>query len=168
MQWDRIAAAAYTVVFVGVIVAVPLALWWHGFGIFALVLALPMVGWLGARVLVHGGFGAFEWLSRMPFMGWEGSYYEFNGVQVRVYEADGELWFVVPDVVRSVGMKKVPESFHAVHPTDVRNVPGKRLKALNPAGVEHLLSRRHEHEAMRFLNWMAREVVGPWEKRASR
>jgi small subunit ribosomal protein S21 len=53
----------------------------------------------------------------------------------------------------------------AVHPGDVRDIPGHRLKGLNPRGVENLLAKSHDHEAGRFLNWMQREVVRPWEKK---
>jgi hypothetical protein len=40
--------------------------------------------------------------------------------------------------------------------------------ALDPDGVEHLLGKRNDHEAMRFLTWMRRDVVAPWEKRRQR
>jgi prophage antirepressor-like protein len=86
-------------------------------------------------------------------------------VQIRIFEDDGKLWFVVGDVMYAIGMKELPESFRAVRPRDVRVVPGTRLKALDPAGLEHLLGKRNEHESIRFLNWMRREVVRPWEKK---
>ena len=52
-----------------------------------------------------------------------------------------------------------------MHPREVRVVPGTNLKALDPEGLERLLGKRNEHESIRFLNWMRREVVKPWERK---
>jgi hypothetical protein len=164
-EWDKIAGRTYFVVGVLGLVAVPAILAYMGLGIIGLLFALPILGWIASRFLVHGGAGAFSWLSTSHAREWEGAYYEFNGVQVRVYDDDQQLWFALPDVLKSIGLKAAPAAFRAVHPGDVRDIPGQRLKGLNARGIEHLLAKSHDHEAGRFLHWMRREVVGPWEKR---
>lgn len=168
IKWETVAARAYFILGVLGLVVVPAILTYMGLGVIGLLFALPILAWIAARFLVHGGAGAFSWLSNWHFRKWEGSYYSFNDVQVRVFEDDGQLWFVLPDVMSAIDMKRVPETFLATHPGDVREVPGKSLKALNPQGLDHLLGRRPEHEAARFLNWMHREVVKPWEKKRER
>ena len=49
-----------------------------------------------------------------------------------------------------------------------RVVPGTRLTALNARALEQMLGKRNEHEAIRFLQWMRREVVKPWERKRER
>ena len=165
IEWDKVAARAYFAVGVLGLVVVPAVLAFMGLGIIGLLFVLPILAWVAARFLVHGGAEALAWMSREPLGKWEGTYYAFNDVQIRIFEDDGKLWFVVGDVMYAIGMKELPESFRAVRPRDVRVVPGTRLKALDPAGLEHLLGKRNEHESIRFLNWMRREVVRPWERK---
>jgi hypothetical protein len=168
VEWDKVAGRSYFILGVLALIAIPAVLAYMGLGIIGVLFALPILAWIGARLLVHGGASAFSWLSMAQYKKWEGAYYAFNDVQVRVYEEDGQLWFVLPDVLRSIGMKEVPAAFRAVHPGDVRDIPGHRLKGLNPQGLERLLAKAREHEAGRFLLWMQREVVKPWEKKKER
>lgn len=165
VEWDKVGGRAYFLFGVLALMAIPAVLAYMGLGIIGLLFSLPILGWIAARLLVHGGASAFSWFASAHAREWEGAYYAFNEVQVRVYEDDGQLWFVVPDVLRSIGIKQVPAAFRAVHPGDVKEIPGHRLKALNPKGVEHLLGKMRDHEAGRFLLWMEREVVKPWQKK---
>jgi hypothetical protein len=164
-EWDKIAGRAYFVLGALALVLVPAVLAFMGLGVIGLLFALPVLAWIAARLLVHGGAGTFGWLSRSHLEKWQGTYYAFNDVQVRVFEDEGQLWFVTSDVLLAIGLPRLPEAFRAAHPNDMRAVAGTRLAALNPAGLEHMLARRNEHEAIRFLNWMRREVVAPWEKK---
>lgn len=164
IEWAKVGGRAYFVVGVLALAAIPAFLAYAGLGLIGLLFALPILAWIAARLLVHGGEGAISWLSNWHYRQWEGAYYSFNDVQVRVYEDEGQLWFALADVLKSIGIDKVPASFRDVHPGDVREIPGHRLKALSPKGIEHLLARSLDHEAGRFLLWMQREVVRPWEK----
>jgi hypothetical protein len=163
--WDALGGRTLFVVGLLALLVIPAVLAYMGLGIVALLFALPILAWIASRLLVHGGSEALSWMSREPLGKWEGTYYAFNDVQIRIFEDDGRLWFVVGDVMYAIGMKKLPDSFRAVHPRDVRVVPGTRLKSLDPAGLERLLGKRNEHEAIRFLTWMRREVVKPWERK---
>ena len=168
VEWDKVAGRAWFAVGVLALVAIPAVLAYMGLGIIGLLFALPILAWIGARLLVHGGASAVSWMSLAHARKWDGAYYAFNDVQVRVYEDDGQLWFVLPDVLKSIGLKETPAAFRAAHPGDIRDIPRHALKALNPQGVEHLLAKCHDHEAGRFLHWMQREVLKPWEKRNER
>jgi hypothetical protein len=166
IPWDKVSGRAYFGVGIVALFAIPLVLAYMGLGLIGLLFALPILGWIASRLLVHGGSHAFSWMSRQALEEWQGTYYAFNDVQVRVFEDDDprRLLFVVDDVVMAMGWKRLPESFRIAHPRDLVPIPGTRLFALDPAGVERLLAKRNDHEAMRFLNWMKREVVAPWEK----
>ena len=159
------ARAWYIAAVIATAFVVVLAFRWMG--IIGVLLTLPLPAYFVSRLLVQGGADTLTWMSREPLGKWEGTYYAFNDVQIRIFEDDGRLWFVVGDVLYAIGLKKLPDSFRAVHPRDVRVVPGTTLKALDPAGLEHLLGKRNERESIRFMNWMRREVVKPWEKRGS-
>lgn len=134
-------------------------------GVGFMMLSVPAIGVALAKPIVLLAHEGMSWLWQKPMEAWQGSYYSFNDMQVRVYEFEDELWFVVPDVVRAVGMKSVPQSFRAIYPKGSRILPGTRLSVMNRASLENLLGKRNEHEAIRFLNWMRREVVKPWERK---
>jgi hypothetical protein len=168
MQWDGIAAKLYFALGVVALLAIPVGLAWAGLWLVGLLFALPMVAWLVSRLLVQRGGEALGWISSLPLRKWQGSYYAFNEVQVRVYEDEDDLWFVAADVLTAVGMRGVPDSFLAVYPDGSRVIPGTRLTGLNAAAVEQMLGKRNEHEAIRFLLWMRREVVKPWERKRER
>jgi hypothetical protein len=124
------------------------------------LVAVPVIGVAIAKPLVeliHEGFG---WLSAQPLRKWQGNYYEFGGVQVRVFEEDGALWFAAPDVVMATGVKAIPAT-----------IPGGReiaeMNALPIGVIETLLTAHEGHEARRFLLWARREVITPWERKRS-
>ena len=128
----------------------------------AFVFSSPLIGVAIARPLVelfHEGIG---WLSAQPLEKWQGNYYEFSGVQVRVYEEDGKLWFVAKDVVKAAGIEALADAFH-----EGRILAGANLRCLSPTDVEKLLATHRAHESGRFLLWMRREVIAPWERKRS-
>ena len=170
MDWEGLIAKAWWPVLIVALAAVPLGLWYIGLGPMAIVAAVPIVAWVGARLLIKGGGEAFTWMSRMPLMKWQGNYYAFNNYQVRVLEDEGELWFVAKDVLAAIELKKHPrvETFLATYPDDARMLTGYRLVALSPAGLDKLLGNSTHHESIRFLQWVHREVLKPWERKRER
>ena len=137
-------------------------------GLTAFLFSTPIIGLALCRPLVEGIHEGFTWLSQRPLAKWQGSYYAFNDVQVRVFEDEDELWFAAKDVLAAVGMRSIPDSFLAIYPEGSRVIPGTRLTALNARALEQMLGKRNEHEAIRFLQWMRREVVKPWERKRER
>ena len=166
MQWDNIAAKAWFIVSILLLLAVPITLAYMGLNLLAVLFVLPLAAWIAARVIIKGTGEAFTWLSRKPLEAWEGAYYAFNDVQVRVYEDEDELWFVVDDVVQATGLGRLPQSYLATHPRSAKEMGGR--KAMNPAALEEMLGKRTDHESVRFLQWMRREVVRPWERKRER
>ena len=156
-------------------VAISAAMTWVGWklgdrpwAMIGFLFSTPIIGMALRKPLVEAIHEGFTWLSQQSMVKWQGIYYSFNDVQVRIYEDDDDLWFVASDVLKAVGMRGVPDSFLAIYPDGCKVVPGTRLSALNPAALEAMLGKRNEHEAVRFLQWMRREVVKPWEKKRER
>lgn len=168
MRWDDIAAKAYFGLGIVALVAIPAVLAWMGLGLIGLLFALPLLAWIASRLIVNEGGVFFSWTSRQALGKWQGTYYSFNDVQVRVYEDDEELWFVVGDVLKSVGLKGVPDSFLAIYPRDCKLLEGTRFTVMNPTGLEHMLGKRNDREAIRFLQWMNRDVMRPWQRKRER
>lgn len=165
---DKIVALAYSVFYVAAVLLVPAFLWYMGLPMLAVLFTAPIFAWVMARLLVKYGGEGFSWLAGLAMQKWQGSYYAFNDVQVRVYEEDDELWFVVPDVLKAVGIKAVPRSYLAIYPDGAKVLAGTGLTVMNNAALEHMLGKRNDHEAIRFLTWMRRDVVKPWERKRER
>lgn len=132
------------------------------------LLAVPVFGVALAKPLVMLSHEGFSWLAEQPMRKWQGAYFAFNDMQVRIYEGENRLWLVASDVLRAVGMKAVPDSFLAVYPDSCKVLAGTWLTAIDPTAVHHLLGKRNEHESVRFLQWLDREVIKPWERKRER
>ncbi|MDQ3027720.1 MAG: hypothetical protein M3R58_14615 [Pseudomonadota bacterium] len=134
----------------------------------ALIAAAPVLGIAIARPLVEFVHEVFGWLSAQPLKRWEGSYYEFNAVQVRVYEDEGQPWFAAADVMKAAGIPRIPDAVLPVRRNECRIIAGTKLVGFTFAGLEKFVAAHPGPEAGRFLLWAQREVVGPWEKRRAR
>ena len=152
--------------FIGAAAFIGLALLaWKGMGMIGFLLTLPALAWFASRAIVHGSTGAVGWINREATREWEGQYYAFNDVQVRIYESDGRLWFVAKDVLQALEIKEVADSFLARFPAETRWLEGEKLTAINADGLEKLLGKRQDRESGRFLLWMRRDVLKPWQKK---
>ena len=128
-----------------------------------LVFSCPLVGVAIARPLLEVSHAGLSWLAERPLREWHGNYREFNAVHVRVYEHEGQLWFVARDVMRAIGVPHLPDAL-LTRTGDCAPLPGKGLMAFTLAGLEAFVNGRG-HEAMGIVLWAQREVVGPWLKK---
>jgi hypothetical protein len=126
----------------------------------AFVFSSPAIGVAIARPLVEVVHELMGWISGQPLKRWEGRYYEFGGVQVRIFEHDGALWFVTTDVAKAAGIPDLPEEL-----ARGRTIPGTRLKTMAVSELESVLLTHRGPETMRFLLWARREVLAPWERK---
>ena len=132
------------------------------FALIGFVFSTPLIAVAIAKPLVEMIEEGFGWLSAQPLKKWQGNYYEFGGVQVRVFEDEDELWFAADDVIKATGISAVGGAL-----PDSRLIEEIRLSCLTLGGVEALLARHRSHEAGRFLLWARREVLVPWERKRS-
>ncbi|MGZ5036495.1 MAG: hypothetical protein ACXWGT_06905 [Usitatibacter sp.] len=132
----------------------------RAWALIALVFSAPVIGVAIARPLVEFTHDVMSWIAGRPLSEWQGSYYEFGGVQVRVFEDDEGLCFVTADVARATGIPALPDEL-----SEGRTVPGTRLKALSLEQIEAWLHAHRDHEARRFALWARREVFAPWERK---
>jgi len=150
-------------------VSVSAAMTWGGwklgglkYALVAFVISTPAIAVAIARPLVELIHEGFTWMARQPLKKWEGNYYEFAGVQVRVVEDDGQLWFAADDVIKAAGIRAVGGTLLESHV-----LPEWDFAALTIDGVEKVLGRHRSHESGRFILWARREVLTPWERKRS-
>ena len=129
----------------------------------AVLIATPTVAWLISRPLIECIHEGFTWISNRPYEKWEGNYYEFAGVQVRVFVDAGQLWFAAPDVIKAAGIAAQADRLLAIYPGGAQVL--ERLTCLNMATLEKFLATHRSPETGRLLLWAQREVVAPWERK---
>ena len=162
MKW---LARALFVLGLLLIVVGPMTFGWWVAGPGVLLFALPLVAWLAARGLVHGIPGLARMAGDHAIREWHGAYYAFDDFQIRIYEHDERLWFVVRDVLRADGWKQVPQGFLATHRRSLHRVEGTRLEAVDLAALQALLGGSREPDCGRLLRWAHKEVAAPWERK---
>ncbi|MCG5512829.1 BRO family protein [Ectothiorhodospira shaposhnikovii] len=94
----------------------------------------------------------------VPFM--------FEGMDVRVTEVGGELWFVAKDIAEALGytkfdsnlVKHVPEEWRGTNP--IRTPSGTQdLTCLSEPGLYFFLARSNKPKSLPFQKWIAGEVL---------
>ena len=148
-------------------VAASVAMTWIGWklggfswALIGFVFSTPVIGIAIAKPFVEMMHEGLTWLWHQPMMKWQGIYYEFGGVQVRVIEDDGALWFAAEDVIKATGIKAKAATL-----LETRLIPEFGLACLDIDGVEKVLLRHHSHESQRFVVWARRDVLTPWERK---
>ena len=123
------------------------------------VLLAPSSAWPsrapgGALPRRHG------WLWRTSMEEWQGYYYQFNSVQVRVYEHDGETWLVATrrdQVPRAC--RRIPEGVLEERSGECGPIAETGLIGFTPVGVEKFFAEHPGPETGKLLLWMRREVL---------
>lgn len=164
-KYDRPLVKLFNFTVVAVVLAVPAWLLMKVYGIFGLLMYLPVAAWLASRAIVHGADGLWRWLSTAPLAKYHGSYYQFNGEQVRVQEHNARLWFAAQDVMRAIRMQeRLPDEL-LTRTHECAPVPGNKGMWFTIRGLEDFVVRHSPPEGRAIVHWAHREVVGPWEKK---
>jgi hypothetical protein len=128
-------------------------------GMLALAFFSPIIGIAIARPLVELSHEGMSWLWRLPMEEWHGYHYQFNGVQVRVYEHEGETWLAASDMIKASGMPPIPDGVLAEQPGECGPIGETGVIGFTPAGVEKFFAEHPGHDAGKLLLWMRREVL---------
>ena len=139
-----------------------IAVFGYAMGLIGIVFAAPILGIAIAKPLVEVIHEGFTWTANQPLRKWQGRYYEFGGVQIRILEHKGALWFAADDVVISTGM---PAGRKLLEATTIPVDDSDELSFLDLASLEKVLLRHRSPETTRFLLWAKREVAAPHERK---
>jgi len=127
----------------------------------SLLLLWPL--WRGGRLLWDQMLDA----SMQP---WQGSYYEYDGRQVRVLvdDLDG-LWFCAADVFDALGLdgkaRDVGRARLAAGREGLRAAPGERMLCFTERGLSAFLERRSDARSASFQRWLQTQVLRPHHRR---
>jgi len=165
VRWGWIAWGAFTVL---------IALRWITFGggapkelqwvslahIAALWLLWPLVRGVGAL---------WRWMRAAPHAAWNGSYYEFDGRQMRLLFDDDDIFVVASDVFAALDLRgRVvgAERVRLISGKDgLRHLPGRRELVFSERGLSAWLARRNDAKAISLRRWFERDVLAPHRKR---
>jgi hypothetical protein len=110
-----------------------------------------------------------RWARHSRWQAWQGSYYEFDGRQVRVLFEGEQVWFAADDVfdaLRLEGRQRDPERGRLVAGRDgLTELADSGLLAFSEAGLRAWLDRRTEPDAMKFARWIQFQVIEPYKRR---
>ena len=146
---------------------VALALYGGGFGLVAMLLLLPLLGWYASRIIVHGGFGLVHYALHGSKADWNGRHYEFGGTRLRAEETDEHLVFVEDDILAIIEQPK-SRTLELFGPEERFMLSGTKFTVLSQAGCERLLVKCPHRDAKRLMLFLQREAFYPYAKRHGR
>ena len=127
----------------------------------ALLLLWPV--WRGGRLL-------WEQMLDASMQPWQGSYYEYDGRQVRVLvdDLDG-MWFSAADVLDELGLegkaRDVGRARLIAGRDGLRAAPGERMLCFTERGLGAFLERRTDARSASFQRWLQTQVLRPHRRR---
>lgn len=100
---------------------------------------------------------------RSVLLPWHGRYFSYDNRHVRFYQADGQIWVAVEDVLPFLVPAVEARELRALG-ADYGPIPGEGLAGLTEAGITQLVTRRSQHHRadprlIHFRNWLLRETL---------
>ncbi len=140
-----------------------------GTGALSLVLVAPFWGlwllWPAYRAMR----GWWRWQHEGVWGEWNGTYYEFDGRQIRILMQGDSIWIVADDVFDALdlrGRQRDPARVREIAGRDgLVRPPGSRLLAFSEIGIKAWLDRRTDTVAHKFSRWLDKQVIAPYRKR---
>jgi len=133
------------------------------------VLITPLIGLWLLWPLWRGGDAMWRWMRDAPYAAWNGSYYEFDGHQVRVLFDDDDVYLVADDLFAVLDLRgnaTNAERVRAIAGRDgLRTLPGRREVVFTERGLTAWLDRRTDAQTVRLRRWFERDVLAPHRKR---
>ena len=140
-----------------------------GRGALSLVLVAPFWGiWL-LWPAYRGVRAWWRWQHEGAWGEWNGTYYEFDGRQIRIL-MQGDLILIVADDVFDAldlhGRQREASRVRQIAGRDgLVRPPGSRLLAFSEIGIRAWLDRRTDGVAHKFSRWLDQQVIAPYRKR---
>jgi len=119
--------------------------------------------------LVRGAGALWRWMRAAPHAAWNGSYYEFDGRQMRLLFDHDDVYVVADDVFAALdlrGRAAGAERVRLISGRDgLRQLPGRRELVFSERGLSAWLARRSDAKAVSLRRWFERDVIAPHRKR---
>ncbi|WP_417067590.1 hypothetical protein [Niveibacterium terrae] len=140
-------------------------------GAMGILTVLPLVALCIAVPLTHALFALFDDLRHSAFRGWSGSWYEFEGIQIRVIEETSCTWVSLADLLRGLGEahrgRALRGRLAAIPEGQWRCYEGIGA-CLSQQAVRDVLAAYCSSDARRLSCWFERDVLFAHERRRGR
>ena len=144
--------------------AAVLLAFWHWFGAFGLVYAMPVLGILG-KPLVDIMTGLPRFIERLVLRKVEGRYYEFRGRSMDIHiDADARCWVSTADA-RKVAALPADAVLQRLAPLDCRQLGDPVQWRMTTAGLAQVLAKSSDADVTKFCNWLEKDVARPARNR---
>ncbi len=90
---------------------------------------------------------------------------EFEGREIRMVERDGEPWWVARDVCDVLELTHISNALEGISERDLTVAvlqsggQNREMKLINEPGLYRLIFKSRKQEALRFQDWVCREVL---------
>jgi hypothetical protein len=132
------------------------------------VLAAPFWSLWALWAIYRGVRILLRWLRQSGARAWSGSYYEFDGRQIRIRFDGDDIWFAardVFDVLNTPRSARDPERVRQIVGRDGLFAPDGGLMSFSEKGLAAWLDRRTDRTAAQFTRWIEAQVVRPYRRR---
>ena len=111
----------------------------------------------------------WRWQYKGGWGEWNGTYYEFDGRQIRIFMDGDSIWIAADDVFDALGLQGRQRNVARVREIAGRDgltrPPGSRLLAFSEIGIRAWLDRRTDTVAHKFSYWLDKQVIAPYRRR---
>ena len=140
-----------------------------GTGTLSLVLVAPFWGMWLLWPTYRAARGWWRWQYEGAWVQWNGTYYEFDGRQIRILMQGDLIWIAAADVFDALGLQGRQRNVARVREIAGRDglvkPAGSRLMAFSEIGIKAWLDRRTDAVANKFSYWLDKQVIAPYRKR---
>ena len=129
------------------------------------VIVLVLWGALLAKPTMECLIWVYRGFRDAPLKPYQGSYYAFDGKQVRVFEFSQALWVVDIDILAIVSMAYSESSRKLARPSEYRYLESQKLWVYSEQAALRLVQNSRHFNAHRLQFWLLREVYFPYSRR---
>ena len=129
------------------------------------VIVVVLWGALLAKPTVECLIWVYRGFRDAPLKPYQGSYYAFDGKQVRVFEFSQALWVVDIDILAIVSMAYSESSRKLARPSEYRYFESQKLWVYSEQAALRLVQNSRHFNAHRLQFWLLREVYFPYSRR---
>ena len=141
-----------------------LCAFWHWFGVFGLVCAMPVLGVLG-KPLVDLAASLPRLAKRIALRDVEGRYFEFRGRSMDIHiEADARCWVSTADA-RKIAALPADPVLARLAPLECGELGDPPRWRITTEGLGAVLAKSSDPDVTKFRDWLEKEVARPARNR---
>lgn len=148
------------------------ALWYIGWQIepakgfpIAIAVSAPLIGLAAVPLIGAASSRTLRLAKEIAYRDVEGRHYAYKGRSIRVHEdLVGDRWLCVRDIRKIIKNLPRDEVWAKMAPDDLGRIDARKELFLRAQALDHYLSRNQDDVAVRFRNWLDREVILPAQR----